>query len=73
MTHILPRHPHDEVRERYRELAVEDRPGDPNAFDPRPTPTYWRRRALIDLGALIVCASWVAVVWWVLSGMPVIA
>lgn len=27
---IIPSHPWDATRDRYRELSVEDRPGDPN-------------------------------------------
>jgi len=32
---MIPRSPWEATRDRYAELANDDRPGDPNAFDPR--------------------------------------
>lgn len=52
----IPSHPWEAVRERYRELAVQVRPGDPRAvpFEPRRLPVNLIRVSLQLAAGLIV-------------------
>lgn len=53
---IIPSHPWEAVRERYRELAAQVRPGDPRAvpFEPRRLPVNLIRVSLQLVAGLMV-------------------
>ena len=53
---IIPSHPWEPVRERYRELAAQVRPGDPRSvpFEPRRLPVNLIRVSLQLAAGLIV-------------------
>ena len=63
---IVERDPWEATRDRYAELATEDRPGSPYQvpFDPRPAP---RLRLAVVAIQFVACALFVGAVWAVLS------
>jgi hypothetical protein len=63
---VLPPDPRDSVRDRWRELDTEDRPGSPFdvPFDPRPSrAAFWIRTAC----QLAAVTAFTATVWIILS------
>lgn len=61
---IIPSHPWEAVRERYRELAAQVRPGDPRTvpFKPRRLPVNLIRVSLQFAAGAVVLGS----LWWLL-------
>jgi len=57
---IIPSHPWEAVRERYRELASQVRPGDPRAVPFEPRRTRFAIRTAIQFAA---CALFTAAAW----------
>lgn len=58
---IIPQEPWAEARERYREMAFEDRPGSPYE-DPCPTPGFRPSLVMAVFALVIVAASLIAMV-----------
>lgn len=57
----IPSHPWEAVRERYRELAAQVRPGDPRAvpFEPRRVPVNLIRVSLqLAVGLIVLGLLW---------------
>lgn len=61
---IIPSHPWEAARERYRELAAQVRPGDPRAvpFEPRRLPVNLIRVSLQFVAGAVALGS----LWWLL-------
>jgi len=61
---IIPSHPWEAVRERYRDLASQVRPGDPRTvpFEPRRLPVNLIRASLQLVAGAVVLGS----LWWLL-------
>ena len=59
----IPSHPWEAVRERYRELAAQVRPGDPRAVPFEPRRRRFAVRTAIQFAA---CALFTAAVWLIL-------
>lgn len=61
---IIPSHPWEAVRERYRELASQVRPGDPRAvpYQPHRLPVNLIRASLQLVAGAIALGS----LWWLL-------
>lgn len=60
---IIPSHPWEAVRERYRDLAAQVRPGDPRAIPEAPPRRPFATVTAVQFAA---CALFVAAAWLIL-------
>lgn len=63
---IIPPEPWADARERYRELAAQERPGDPWA-DYEPTPPLITGRDVVFALQTLACSVVILLAWWVLG------